>query len=276
MFIAHRSLNRVRVRWSSPISRPRPPVGPPRAPPFVLLKMISCRLWRFCRPRGGGGCDSGDGNRIPVVRGGGILNAKEARNGFTKNPKLCFLTSLSLRARGADAAAITERQVIGQGATHIQICRKRRRLGCVNSLPWPEGARRRDSRNLAFIFSCISVETFGFKLLWLRFDCVTQCFGWAWLWSEILVLMHRLGGRIDGRSCHRKCSLGSPRAHASKKARLILRQLANLLPPLTRAPSPARSRPRPLAAKSAFAGAIHIAYEVRARDRASSFLLPNY
>ena len=36
---------------------------------------------------------------------------------------------------------------------------ERRRLGCVNSPSWPEGAKRRDSRNLAFIFSCISVRS---------------------------------------------------------------------------------------------------------------------
>ena len=31
------------------------------------------------------------------------------------------------------------------------------RLGCVDSSPLPQGGKRRDSRNLAFIFSCISV-----------------------------------------------------------------------------------------------------------------------
>ena len=56
---------------------------------------------------------------MPVVRGGGggvgILNAKEERNGFTKNPKL--LSHIAIATRGAGAATITERQVIGQVAT---------------------------------------------------------------------------------------------------------------------------------------------------------------
>ena len=47
----------------------------------------------------------------------------------------------------------TNSQVFYNDAVQVQICRKRRRLGCVNSHPRPEGARRRDSRNLAFIFS---------------------------------------------------------------------------------------------------------------------------
>lgn len=42
--------------------------------------------------RGGGVGSGGVGGGVGGI--GGILNAKETRNGFTKNPKLGFLTSL--------------------------------------------------------------------------------------------------------------------------------------------------------------------------------------
>ena len=56
-----------------------------------------------------------DGNCMSVVRGGaavvsasdGIVNVKEARNGFTKNPSLCFLTSP--RSGAAAPSPIAER-----------------------------------------------------------------------------------------------------------------------------------------------------------------------
>ena len=35
---------------------------------------------------------------------------------------------------------------------HVQGSAKRWALGCVNSPPWPEGARRQDSRNLGLTF----------------------------------------------------------------------------------------------------------------------------
>ena len=43
---------------------------------------------------------------------------------------------------------------------NVQNCKKSLKLGCVNSLPAARGGRRRDSRNLAFTFSCISVQAF--------------------------------------------------------------------------------------------------------------------
>ena len=43
--------------------------------------------------------------------------------------------------------------------TIVQTCRNRRRLGCENSPSRPEGASKRDSRNLAFTLSCISVHS---------------------------------------------------------------------------------------------------------------------
>ena len=42
--------------------------------------------------------------------------------------------------------------------TYIQICKKKWRLGCLNLLLWPEGAKRCDSSNLAFPFYCKSVD----------------------------------------------------------------------------------------------------------------------
>ena len=43
---------------------------------------------------------------------------------------------------------------------NVQNCKKSLKIGCVNSLPAARGGRRRDSRNLAFTFSCISVQAF--------------------------------------------------------------------------------------------------------------------
>ena len=40
----------------------------------------------------------------------------------------------------------------------LQICTKRKRLGCENSSPWLEEASKRDSHNLPLIFSCMSVH----------------------------------------------------------------------------------------------------------------------
>ena len=41
---------------------------------------------------------------------------------------------------------------------YMQTCKKMRRLGCVNSPPpRSEGSRRRDSRNLSFVVSCMYV-----------------------------------------------------------------------------------------------------------------------
>ena len=44
-----------------------------------------------------------------------------------------------------------------QECKHVQSPSKRYRLGCVKSLPRPEGVRRRDSRNLASTFYLISI-----------------------------------------------------------------------------------------------------------------------
>ena len=44
---------------------------------------------------------------------------------------------------------------------YLQTCKIRRRLGCVNPASWLTLAAGASSRNLAFTFSCMSVDTYA-------------------------------------------------------------------------------------------------------------------